>query len=272
MVMATLQKKWWMQLKKDFEEHFWVLQNKLKAGENFAFSRYSDGEMDIMQDKHLVLDGKSTRIDGQKAGMAYSEIDHKEYDPKRHGDFRERLMDAYRFKKENYFVGLSCPCCVGKQNSDWMKKERGGDDEHLTWANLLVNSNYPLFLGHMYPELQKKDIVIVCNENADLSEIPLSIKKEYRIGYNAMINNIGLVEEIGDWIKEGKIENHVFLFSASTLSNILIYELFKKYPNNTYIDIGTTLAPMMKLPIQRNYLRGYWLKTGNTEIYKTCVW
>ena len=62
---------------KRFEEHFWKLQNKLKNGENFAFSRYSDGEMNIMQNQHLVLDNKSTRLDGKCVGMKYDDIGTK---------------------------------------------------------------------------------------------------------------------------------------------------------------------------------------------------
>jgi hypothetical protein len=257
---------------KRFEEHFWKLQNKLKNGENFAFSRYSDGEMNIMQNQHLVLDNKSTRLDGKCVGMKYDDIDYKEYDPNRHGPLRDRLIGAYQHNAENYYVGLSCPCCVGKQNSDWMKAQRGPDNEHSTWANLLVNSNYPLFLGHMVPLLQDKDVVFICNKKSTFDKLPFKVKKDFRIGQNAMINDVGLVEEVGEYIKAGNIKDHVFLFSASTLSNILIYEMYKSFPENTYIDIGTTLHPMMDMPIQRNYLKGYWLNSGNTEIYKCCTW
>jgi len=257
---------------KDFERHFWKLQNKLKNGENFAFARYSDGEMNVMQNQHLVLDGESTRLDGKHIGTKYDNIDHKEYDPRKHAPFRDRLMDAYRYHAKNYFVGLSCRCCVGQQNSDWMKQERGGDDEHLTWANLFVNSNYPLFLGHVVPLLSDKEVIFVCNEKSTFDKLPFPIKRDFRIGQNAMINNINLVEKVSEWIEESDIKNHVFLFSASTLSNILIYELYKKYPENTYIDVGTTLHPMMDMPIQRNYLKGYWLNSGNTEIKKYCTW
>lgn len=257
---------------KDFEQHFWILQKKLKEGTPFAFVRYSDGEMDILQNKHLVLDDKSTRLDGKVAGQVYHKTDFKEFKPEEHKPFRDKLIEAYKFQKENYYVGLSCPCCVGRENSDWMKDMRGQDDEYLTWANLLVNSNYPLFLQHMYPLLKKRKVVIICNKEAKLNSLPFKPIKDYRIGQNAMINNIGLIEEISEWIEENNINDTVFLSSASTLSNILIYESYKKYDTNTFIDIGTTLHPFMSLPIQRNYLRGYWLNSGNTEIKKRCVW
>lgn len=257
---------------KDFRRHFWTLQKKLKNGQNFAFSRYSDGEMNIMQNQHLVLDNQSTRLDGKTVGIEYDEIDHKEYDPEKHAPFRDRLMEAYRYQADDYYVGLSCPCCVGKENSDWMKKERGPEQDNLTWANLLVNANYPFFLEKMVPLFAEKEIVFVCNKKSTFDKLPFKVKKDFRIGQNAMINDIGLVEEMREWIEQNNITDHVFLFSASTLSNILIYELFRDFPNNTYIDVGTTLHPLMGMPIQRNYLKGYWLKSGNTEIKKYCTW
>ena len=40
----------------NFREHFIKFKSKLDNKENFAFSRYSDGEMYILQNKELVLD------------------------------------------------------------------------------------------------------------------------------------------------------------------------------------------------------------------------
>ena len=44
----------------------------------------------------------------------------------------------------------------------------------------------------------------------------------------------------------------------------MIYELFKKYDKNTYIDIGTTLNVELGMKGRRAYLRG-----GDNKI---CVW
>lgn len=257
---------------KDFREHFWRLQKKLKRGENFAFSRYSDGEMIVMQNKHLKLADEKTTVDGKKAGIGYDKSDHKEFDPEKHAWLRESLIDAYQHHQKNYFVGLSCPCCVGKEQNEWMKELRGGDDEHLTWANLFVNSNYPLFLDHILPFLRNRKVFLVCNESAVLDKLPFEVVQDFRIGANAMVENIGLVGEMKEYLSDNSVKDTVFLFAAASLSNILIAELFKEFPNNTYLDIGTTLNPHMSLPVARNYLKGYWNRSGNTEIYKRCTW
>lgn len=257
---------------KDFVDDFWHLQKKLAQGENFAFSRFSDGEMDILQNKALKLDSKQALVDGKHAGPGFSEIDHKEFDPNEHGWLNNLLMDAYKWKQDNYFVGLSCPCCVGKDNNEWMKSLRNHDEETTTWANLFVNSNYPLFLQHVVPLLKNRNIYMVVNETADLSGLPFEVKNDWRVGKNAMVNDIHLRDEMYDYIHDMGINDGVFLFSASSLSNLLIHHLFMDFPENTFIDIGTTLHKQMGMPIQRNYLKGYWLNSGNTEIHKRCMW
>ena len=40
---------------KDFHGAFDTLLQKVRDKENFAFTRFSDGELFIMQDKHLLL-------------------------------------------------------------------------------------------------------------------------------------------------------------------------------------------------------------------------
>lgn len=249
---------------KDFKQHFFLLYDKLKKGENFAFSRFSDGELRIMQNQELVLGDNYYKIgDGVHPGAYYPE-DRKNVNPHTHPHIREKLMECYRYKKDNYYVGLSCRCCVGEQDFKQMVDWRGGDDDHLTWSNLWVNGNYELFAKYMIPEFSNHKIVYILNENANLSGLPFSVVKDFRVGENCIVNEFNKHEEIEKWIVENKIENHVFLFSASSLSNFIIYELFKKYDNNTYIDIGTTLNIQLGMKGMRGYL------TGRNK--KICIW
>jgi hypothetical protein len=254
---------------KDFREHFFLLYNKLKNKENFAFSRFSDGELTIMENQKLVLGENYYQIGNQKSSGSYVEEDRKEFDPEKHGFFHKELMDAYKHKQDNYYVGLSCRCCVGQHNFNKMLNWYEGDieSELLTWSNLWVNSNYALFVEYMIPEFSNHDVVYIVNENANTSKLPFTLKKDFRIGKNCIINDYNLDDDIREWIIENDIKNHVFLFSASSLSNVLIYRLFKEFPKNTYIDIGTTLNPYLDLKAVRDYhnLNGNYRK-------KTCIW
>ena len=81
-----------------------------------------------------------------------------------------------------------------------------------------------------------------------------------------------LNSKVNNYFKENNIENHLFLFSASTFSNLAIYELFKEFPNNSYVDIGTCLTPMMNMPIERDYLKRFWYYAGGGDLQKICIW
>jgi len=243
---------------KDFREDFHKLLGKLKTGENFAFSRFSDGELFLLKNEKLVIDNSGP----------YSEQDHKSFDPDKHRAQHDKLVECLQFKKHNYFKGISCPCCVGEANFMWQVNLHGTDknDEHLTWSNLFVNANYPLFMDHLVPALKGRDVVYVCNDRADLSALPFNLVKDFRVGLNCIVNDFDLPERMKEYVRDEGITDTVFLFSASSLSNYCIYELYKEFDKNTYIDIGTTLNPLIGLDVNRIYLRG-----GST-IGKVCRW
>jgi hypothetical protein len=251
---------------KDFKKHFFMLYDKFKRGENFAFSRFSDGELRIMQNKELILAADYYQIAGKKNVGRYYPEDHKHFDPNIHQFYKKELMNAYQHLQPNYFVGLSCRCCVGQADFNEMVNWYKGDPNSnlLTWSNLWVNGNFPLFQQYMIPEFLNKKIVYVLNENANINGLPFKIEKDFRIGKNCIINDYKLIDVVDEWISKNEIKNYVFLFSASSLSNFLIYQLFNKYPENTYIDIGTTLNDYLGMKGIRGYLRG-----GNR---KNCIW
>ena len=132
-------------------------------------------------------------------------------------------------------------------------------------------------MTQMLPAMKNKnyEVVYVCNKKANLDEFPLNLKKDFRIGSNCHVNDTVLISEMSKWVKENNVKDHLFLFSAASLSNLLIYELYKQFPNNTYMDIGSTLNPMLGLDGwkgSRGYLRGYWLNEPNHYFFQDCEW
>jgi hypothetical protein len=249
---------------KDFREHFFLLYNKLKNNENFAFSRFSDGELRIMQNQELILSDNYFKIGNKVTDGFYYPEDKKHFNPIQHPHVHNKLMETYKFKKHNYYVGLSCRCCVGEADFKQMVDWYGEDDEFLTWSNLWVNGNYTLFRQYMIPEFSNHNIVYILSKKANIAGLPFKLVKDFRVGDNCFVNEFNKHEEVAKWIEENNIKNHVFLFSASSLSNFMIYELFKKYDENTYIDIGTTL----NIELGMKGIRGY-LKGNNNKI---CIW
>ena len=139
----------------------------------------------------------------------------------------------------------------------------------------MINGNYELFMTAMVPEFKDRSIILVCNENATLDGLPFEVKKDFRIGSNCMVNDYGLIEDMKDYVSKNKINDHVFLFSAATLSNFLIYELYKEFDNNQYIDIGSSLSPLLGLQGWRGtrvYLRCYWDGENNPIIRQEDSW
>lgn len=257
---------------KNFTNDFYKFTDMIRRGENFALSRFSDGEMYILQGTELKLAEGLVQIgDVHNHGNFYKQIDAKHFDPKIHEGTRNHLIRALQHKQHNYFKGISCPCCVGKENFDWQVNLHGGDDDSLTWANIWVNGNYHPFIKITLPLFFNRKCVFVGHKDADISMFQFFVK-DFRVGYNAMVNDIPKIDEIKEWIKTNNIENHLFLFSASTFSNLAIYELYKEFPNNTYIDIGTTLSPMTSNVYERDYLSSFWNYTDHPILHQVCQW
>jgi hypothetical protein len=250
---------------KTFKSHFDLLLGKLKKGENFAYSRFSDGELRIMQNIELKLSNNQYKIGNETGNVKYYPEDHKHFNPTEHQFYRDRLMESYKFKKDNYYVGLSCRCCVTNDEFNQMCEWYEGDtnSDNLTWANLFLNSNYSRFINEFVPLLKDKKIIYILNENADINGLPFKVIKDFRVGHNCIINDYGLIEEVKSWMIDENIEDHVFLFSASSLSNFMIHQLFDFNDKNSYIDIGTTLNPFLNMKARRGY------HNGNDKV---CIW
>jgi hypothetical protein len=264
-----------MVILKDFNDTFFLLCNKLKEKENFAFVRFSDGELDIIQNLYVELSENKVQRGQEVLGQApYPEEDYKIFDPSKHQKSRNLLLSSLQLKKKNYFKGLTCPCCVPTERVLSLLELYGtGDEEHMVWANQFVNSNYVYFLDYMQKEIIKRDnIVLVANEKVDIDKCDLNVKKHFKVGYNCFVNDLGLIDGIKEYIKNNNIKNHLFLFSAASLSEILIYELYKDFPENTYIDIGTTMHKSLGLNIARDYLQSYWSGNFHPDLHKKCLY
>ena len=267
-------------MSKIFIEEIKKFVQKLRFGEPFAFVRYSDGEMMMLKGWELEL-GKKI-IFGEKGketvhNYSYPKEDHKKFDPQEHSWFRDKLMDSFLFEKEGYYKGLISSNSAGElydYQFEVLKKNKSEvtSEEHYTFADLFVNSNYPYFLEHLLPYFFNYETIMICNESADIDSLPFKVKKDFRVGYNCMINNYDIINDIKKYIDENNIQNHLFLFSASALSETAIHQLYNHCDKNTYLDIGTCLNHFMNITIDRNYLRGFWLNSGETDIRLINQW
>ncbi len=260
---------------KNFRDDFYNLAIKLKKKEHFAFTRFSDGEMLIMQNRKIVIDSNIAYVHDRWGGGNWGPEEHKIFNPETDSKLRYQLIESFKHVQKNYFKGICCRCCVGEENYNWQFNHISNDEKDLTWANLLINGNYRIFMEQMVPMMKNYPVVMVVNKLAKLEKLPFNVVKDFRIGSNCHINDQYLIPGIHNWIEENNIKGHLFLFGAASLSNLLIYDFFKNFSENTYMDIGSTMNPMMDLDGwkgSRDYLRGYWLKETNTLANKSCIW
>ena len=110
---------------KDFKEEFEKFKKMLEQKENFAFCRFSDGEMFIMQNQTVVL-APGHFITGNRVGNnIYTKEEQKEFHPAQHQFYREKLIDSFKFREKNYFKGICSKTDVGS-----------GPKEQLAWNRI----------------------------------------------------------------------------------------------------------------------------------------
>tara|TARA_B100000287_G_scaffold433359_1_gene494893 strand:- start:1133 stop:1924 length:792 start_codon:yes stop_codon:yes gene_type:complete len=253
---------------KTFKVEFDKLLSKLKTKENFAFTRFSDGELFIMQNKKIILASNHYVTGDIKGPNIYTEEEQKQFLPEKHQFYRQKLIECFKYKQHNYFKGICTGTDphLGRQNFDWQINLLGEEEENLTFSNLLINANYRRFVEEIIPLFVNREVIYVVNKLADTSRLPFEIKKTFQIGSNCMINDFHIINEVKEYIAKNNINDHIILCSAASLSNFIIYENYKECPSNTYMDIGSCLNPLLNLEgwkHTRGYLTHYWLNSGN---------
>lgn len=253
---------------KNFTSAFDSMLEKIKNNENFAFTRFSDGELFIMQNKTVIL-AENHYVTGDIRGPnRYTKEEQKEFIPERDQFYREKLIECFKHTQKNYLKGICTGTDphVGRANFDYMIELHGGEHENLTFSNLLINANYQRFIEEMVPLLTQREVIYVVNKMADVSRLPFKVKKTFEIGSNCMINDYGVSELVSQYIEKNNIHDNIVLCSAASLSNYVIYENFKYNSNNTFIDIGSCLNPLIGLEgwkYTRGYLTSYWLGSNS---------
>jgi hypothetical protein len=240
---------------KSFTEDIKIIFDAIKSKENFAFSKSADGEMKILMNENIDILNK---CNGE---FKYDKDDNSDK------LYRDKLIESFTYKHPKYFIGIGCPCCIGDTNYNWMKNITNQSPTNLTWANIFVNGNYKFYVDNFIPEYKNHKIIMVCNQKANLDDLfSNNLVKDFRIGTNAWKNDYNIIEEIKKYIDENNIKNHLFLFAAGPFGNILVYELFKHNNDNIYLDIGSTLDPLIGLGGTRGY------HVGKPTINKICNW
>ena len=259
---------------KDFRGHIQAIFRLLEQDIPFAFNRISDGELFMLQGKAIELNERGAMIDGVAVNQQrFSKWDQKSFSPERDRYIATELPNILHSTNPLYLLGLPCPCCCNISDVEQIRKISSSNQ---TWANLLVNGNYSYFIESVFPSIQSKRVMAAVNHLATI-DVFSSCQSftHFRIPDNVIQRAPSVVEE---FIDQCSIlhDGTVVLVGASVVAKIMIHKAFMLYPNLSFIDVGTTLNPLLGLGLGRDYLRGYWLGSSNRAFSayakRQCVW
>lgn len=227
---------------KSYQEDIKILYEALSNKENFSFSKFCDGEWAVI--KNQPINNKEFWFDPNNSKDQYK---------------RNNLIDSFQFDHPNYFIGITCVGVFGLDTHQEMKKVCGLQEYKLTWADIWVNSNYPYYIKNILPIYRARQTVLFCNSNSQVCNLPFEPRAIFNVSYNAWEDNWNIIEDAKKYIAQNNIQDHIFLFCCGPFGNILCHQLTQFNDKNTYLDIGSTLNPLLK---SAGFERDYYIRNN----------
>lgn len=236
-----------LQMSQKSKKDFYTLIEAFKTNTNFSFIRFSDGETEILRNNRLHIGPEYVYSSAGTFKFKYPPHDFKEFNPSRDVNFRKELIDAAKFRSPNFIKGIRTKSNNnGVQDREMMIQFNSGSVSNLTFSDLLINSNYKKFRTDFLPLILNVNNVylianfraVVTNANSNWTHIPIPdnfIPKYKQVLDEVMIRIIELPP------------GSVVLASASSLSNLIGYHLWKVRQDVTFIDIGTTIHDLVDM-------------------------
>jgi hypothetical protein len=245
---------------KTFRGELTRLRDLLRSRAPFALSRFGHAEMEMLQGKTMT--GKEV-----SGGHEYRFAPAEDCNTAS----RQFLWDAFVYKAPSYFVGISCPHCVTDADFDWLRAHSGQSEENLTFSTIYFYSNYRPYLDEVVPLFREYETILVCHESCSLDRLPFAPAEVFRNQYDAWRRNLALIGDLKGYIEERAVRGGLFLFCSGALGTILAHQLYEFCPENTYLDIGSSLDPYLftgTFARSRRYLK----QDAETQARESCCW
>jgi len=213
----------------------------------FIFIRFSDGETEILRNRSLVIDKNKILFRGRKLKNIYPKHDFKNFNPSDSQPIRADLLKAAMYRGFNFYKGIPTRHNNAIKDREFMLRLNGGMDKYITFSDLFMNSNYEFFRTNFIAEFRKfKNITIIANHRARFNNF-LTNANHIKIPDNFFSCYEQTILDINQQLDHLPIGS-LILSSASSLSNIIGYQLHKKYPKKfTFIDIGSSMNDFIGL-------------------------
>jgi len=207
----------------DFD-YFWGLINN---NVNFTFARYADGEIMLMKGQQVSDETQASSVDKWKAPNTLTKVG-------------KQLLKTLNHIEDNYYYAISS---TNDNINDYtfLKNNIKQKEDKLTFVNLWINANYGSMLKNL--SSNKREVILICNKDAKKENFPFNV-----IDITPFPNDcINFWEEndksfIDEIIKKySDLNNQLFFISCGPISEIIIDALYNINPNNTYVDVGSSI-------------------------------
>lgn len=230
----------------DPDNHLNHFVKMLEEYKPFSFVRFSDGEIEILRNRYVEINGGKTVYKGRVFSNNFPKFDEKKFDPKINKTIRKDLLSSALFKGEFFYKGIPTAHNNAINDREFLLRLNGGFDFNMTFSDLFLNSNYLLYRRNMVPLFEKYErIYVVANYRAKPIGL-LSKAKHITIPDNFFANYDKVIQDVWNQIKNVK-NGSLILSSASSLSKILGHMLYIKNTNITFLDIGTSINDLLSL-------------------------
>lgn len=213
-------------------QHLVQVLTKIHNKESFCVIRPSDGE-------YMVLRGDT-----------FNNIDNWHFNGT--GSLKTDLSTAIQeaAKTPNTYIGIPCPC-DNMEILDYYCKTYGLTKENTTYANLFCNRNWEYFTQYFLVEKVPLYFIgpAIKNPNHGFSIIDHFVTDEYLVN-NWDTEKTSVTEKLREWMK-GK--QGLFCFSVGPIAKIWASQLFREFPGNSILDVGSAFDKFFKGSSNRDY-------------------
>ena len=215
----------------------------------FTFVRFSDGEIEILRNRKLVIAGGVTEFRGKRFSNQFPEFDQKRFDPLGGQDVRRDLLASALYCDQAYYKGIPTQHNNALGDREFMLRLNGGFTPQMTFSDLFLNANFLSCRSSFFPIVTTSydDLFVVGNWRCELKGYLahgrlISIPDDFFSSYRQTLETVLAA------LQEAP-ESALVLSSASSLSNVLGHRLRLSRPDLTFLDIGTVLNDLMGLPL-----------------------
>ena len=201
-----------------------ILLDMLRAKEQFAFSRWGDGEW------ACVLGHKGKNCDGHQY----------------HKSLSVALGNILK-RRPAYYMGMQPMAMrnMGASIRGWLNCYQAGRAWHD--ADMLHTASMADRLGDFWKILKDRQVVLVSSFNPDeIGRVPLDVKTVNVPIKDAWLYYDNVLSMLSYTAKNCVSDGAVFLFCSGMMTNVLIDEMYKEYGDRfTLLDCGSLFDPLV---------------------------